>query len=288
MVESNEVGSVVLVDSELASRLERTEGLASARFIEARQRQSTDLATAPAWIEVGGAFVLFDGVDSPLTQSFGLGMRGAVTAHEFEQIENFFHERNAPVFLEVSPLASPETLTLLNERGYQPAEYTSVMCCRIGPTSSLPKSKNSAIHVRRMEATESELFAQTSASGWTDDPQFREMILGFGRTFSSTQGTTAMFAEIDDKPIATGLVFIDNGVALLAGASTMPAARNQGAQFALLEARLQFAITHGCELAMMCALPGSPSQRNAQRNGFQIAYTRTKWRRNVFDGTDNR
>jgi hypothetical protein len=27
----------------------------------------------------------------------------------------------------------------------------------------------------------------------------------------------------------------------------------------------------------MGALPGSQSQRNAQKNGFNIAYTRTKW-----------
>lgn len=279
MVESDEVGNVVLVDSELSGRLERTEGLANARFIEARQRQSPDSTPAPAWIEAGSAFAMFDGVDSPLTQSFGLGMQGAVTASEFEQIEDFFHERNAPVFLEVSPLASPETLTLLNQRGYQPVEYTSVLCRRIGPTSSLPRSKSSAIQVRNIEAHESDLFAQTSASGWTDDPQFREMILGFGRTFSTTRGSTAMIAEKDGKPIATGLVFIASGTALLAGASTIPSARKQGAQFALLEARLQFAIGQGCDLAMMCALPGSPSQRNAQRNGFQIAYTRTKWKR---------
>jgi hypothetical protein len=28
---------------------------------------------------------------------------------------------------------------------------------------------------------------------------------------------------------------------------------------------------------MMVALPGSASQRNAERQGFRIAYTRTKW-----------
>ena len=28
----------------------------------------------------------------------------------------------------------------------------------------------------------------------------------------------------------------------------------------------------------MGALPGSGSQRNAERNGFRIAYTRIKWR----------
>jgi hypothetical protein len=29
----------------------------------------------------------------------------------------------------------------------------------------------------------------------------------------------------------------------------------------------------------MGAQPGSGSQRNAERNGFRIAYTRIKWRR---------
>jgi hypothetical protein len=28
---------------------------------------------------------------------------------------------------------------------------------------------------------------------------------------------------------------------------------------------------------MMCAQPGSQSQRNAEKHGFRIAYTRIKW-----------
>ena len=32
------------------------------------------------------------------------------------------------------------------------------------------------------------------------------------------------------------------------------------------------------DLAMMGAAPGSASQRNAERHGFRIAYTRIKWR----------
>ena len=30
-------------------------------------------------------------------------------------------------------------------------------------------------------------------------------------------------------------------------------------------------------VAMVCAEPGSSSQRNAERHGFRVAYTRTKW-----------
>jgi hypothetical protein len=46
----------------------------------------------------------------------------------------------------------------------------------------------------------------------------------------------------------------------------------------LLHERMRYAFEHGCDLAMMVALPGSQSQRNAERRGFQVAYTRTKWR----------
>jgi hypothetical protein len=70
---------------------------------------------------------------------------------------------------------------------------------------------------------------------------------------------------------------LNGDVALLAGASTIPASRKQGAQLALLHARLRFAAERGAQLAMMVALPGSGSQRNAERQGFRTCYTRTKW-----------
>ena len=89
----------------------------------------------------------------------------------------------------------------------------------------------------------------------------------------------AFLAEADGAAIATGGLTIHGGVALLAGASTVPEGRRLGAQNALLAARLHFAAEQGCDIAMMCALPGSASQRNAERHGFRIAYTRVKWRK---------
>ena len=65
MTELDDLRDVVLVDALLSARLERTEGLANARFVEARQ----SAVSRAAWIEVAGAYALFDGPDSPLTQS---------------------------------------------------------------------------------------------------------------------------------------------------------------------------------------------------------------------------
>jgi hypothetical protein len=104
-----------------------------------------------------------------------------------------------------------------------------------------------------------------------------EFLLEIGRINAKRTDTHLFFAELDGQPIATGVLSVSEGVALLAGASTIPEGRKQGAQLALLEARLRYGVKHDCDLAMMCAQPGSASQRNAERYGFRIAYTRIKW-----------
>ena len=66
-------------------------------------------------------------------------------------------------------------------------------------------------------------------------------------------------------------------IALFGGATTVPELRRRGLQAALLHERMRYAVERKCDIAMMVTLPGSDSQRNAERKGFRIAYTRTKW-----------
>ena len=99
----------------------------------------------------------------------------------------------------------------------------------------------------------------------------------FGAVTAAREGTVCFLAEADGYPGAAGVLCIHDGVALLGGSSTVPEMRRRGMQSALLEARMRYAFEIGCDLAMMVAWPGSDSQRNAERKGFQIAYTRTKW-----------
>ena len=67
---------------------------------------------------------------------------------------------------------------------------------------------------------------------------------------------------------------IDGGVAQFAGAGTAPAHRRRGVQTALLSARLADAAAAGCDVAVITTQPGSKSQQNAQRRGFELLYTR--------------
>jgi len=267
--------SIPFSDISLARRLERVEGRSNAEFVEARARAFPE--SGAQWIEVAGALALFDGASSPCTQTFGLGIFQPVTRVEMELIEAFFRERGAPIFHEVSPLADPSALVLLNERGYQPIEFTSVMYRPLARDFRFPAALNEKIQVRLIEAGEEELWAQTAARGWSEFPEVVDFVLDLGRVTARRADALSFLAELDGQPVATGALSISEGGALLAGASTVPEGRKQGAQLALLESRLRYAAEQGCDLAIMGAQPGSASQRNAERHEFRIAYTRIKW-----------
>lgn len=260
-------------DLALARRLERTEASSNAACVEARA--VLEPAAGAAWIEVAGAYAMFDGPDSFLTQTFGLGVFDPVDMAVLETLETFFSERGAPVYHEVSPLASA-VIPLLVARGYQPVEFTNVL---YRPVDGTTAGASADFCVRRIAPDEAARWADTAAQGWSEDPDAAAFMRTYGELLVRASGMNCFVAEREGTAVAAGGLGIYGRVAILAGASTVPAARGRGAQRALLEARLRCAADQGCDLAMMGTAPGSASQRNAERQGFRIAYTRVKWGR---------
>jgi GNAT superfamily N-acetyltransferase len=261
-------------DLDLARRLERTEARGNVGFVEARAKAFPDLGAK--WIEVAGTSAMFDGPGSPVTQTFGLGMFEPLNAQHFEKIEQFFLERGAGVFHEVCPLADPTTFALLSERGYKPIEFSNVLYRPISAELRLDASRNEQVQVRLIRNDEVDLWAATTVEGWSEFTEVADFLRDLGQVMARSQAL-CFIAELNGDSIATGALTIAGDVALLAGACTIPSARRQGAQLALLEHRLRYAATQGCTVAMMVTQLGSGSQRNAERHEFRIAYTRTKW-----------
>jgi len=270
------MSSLIRWDLALSRRLERAEAVASARFVEARARIMPD--SGALWIEVAGAYAMYDGVRSPSTQTFGLGLFQMPTAVDMKKLEEFFKQRGAPVFHEVSPLADKSLLVMLGDRGYRPVELTSVMFLPLEGLAAVAQDRQTSVRVRIVGEHEHDVWARTAAEGWREFTEIADLMPGLMRIVADRQDAVSFLAELDGRPIAAGSLAIHDGVALLAGASTIPEWRRRGAQQALLNSRLEYAASAGCALAMICAEPGSASQRNAERHGFRIAYTRTKWR----------
>jgi len=269
------VHSYPFTDPSLACRLERAEAVANARFVEARARLSPD--SGAQWVEVAGAYAMYDGPRSPCTQTFGLGLFQMPTARDMDQLESFFTQRGAPVFHEVSPLADKALLPMLDRRGYRPVELSNVMFMALGEFHAGISTRNETLHVRMAGRDEHELWARTAADGWREFNEIADLMLDLMRVSVEREDSPSFLVELGGQPIATGGLAIHDGVALFAGASTVPEWRRRGAQQLLFETRCQYAMDKGCDLAMVCTEPGSSSQRNAERRGFRVAYTRTKW-----------
>jgi GNAT superfamily N-acetyltransferase len=265
---------MLFADLELARRLERAEAFACAQFAAARSRLFPECGSVST--ECAGTTLVFDGIGAPTTQSFGLGMFAEPTPDDFAEMEQFFLSRGAEVMHEVCPLAGAAVLQALCTRGYTPFEISNVLYQPVvRPESSLP----SAIGIRVVEASEAALWSQMSARGWAHDhPEFEEFCRQAGALIVAREQSACFLAEIDGRPGATGSLLLHEGVALFAGASTVPEMRKRGLQSALLEERMRYAHDQGCDLAMMVAEAGSNSQRNAERQGFRVAYTRLKWK----------
>ncbi|MBI3210267.1 MAG: GNAT family N-acetyltransferase [Candidatus Solibacter usitatus] len=266
--------SAPFCDIQLARRLERAEGHACAQFALARRKLFP--ASGAEVMEHAGAYAVFDAIGSAVTQSFGLGIFEELSAETLDAIERFFRDRWADVDLEVSPLAGVAALSLLCERGYRPIEISNVMYRPVEEPSS---GAGDGIKVRVAGPGEMQLWNTTAAKAWVyEHPELEEFFREFGAIASAREACVCFLAEYDGQPGASGALSIHEGVALFAGAATVPELRRRGLQAALLQERMRYAFEHGCDLAMMAAEAGSNSQRNAERKGFRVAYTRTKWR----------
>ena len=261
-------------DLALCRRFEQTEGHACAQYATARRRLFP--GSGAEWISCAGTYAVFNGVHSPITQTFGLGVFAQVTPLVLDDIETFFRERGAPVCHEVSPFAGVEALDLLCRRNYRPIELSSVLYRKVEPPG---RELAPNIQIRIADSGELQVWAAVSARGWASEhPELVVFLRELGSIISVAQGYLPFLAELDGEPAAAGGLFIHEGVALFAGAATAPEFRRRGLQSALLQSRTLYALERGCDLAMMVAAPGSDSQRNAERKGFQVAYTRTKWK----------
>ena len=190
-------------DLELARRLEGAEGAGCREFAEARQRVSPE--TGASWVTCAGATVVFDGVESPITQTFGIGVFEPLTASALDEIEVFFAERGAPVMHEVSPFAGTEALALLCERGYRPMELSSVMH---RPVEACSGGLAEGIQVRVAGEEENAVWADVSARGWASEhPELVDVIRAFGELSSGRRNSVSFLAEVDGELGRSGWAF---------------------------------------------------------------------------------
>ncbi|MGA3039266.1 MAG: hypothetical protein ABSF54_00595 [Bryobacteraceae bacterium] len=259
---------MIHASADLARRLEAAEALNGVECADAHQKLNPELGATV--LEVGGGFAIFVGPDSPLTHALGMGMHGEVRADELDRLENFYRARGATASVEICPLASASLVELLGNRGYGVTEFNNVLVRALAGAGFAPAGKS----VRLAYADEEFLWARTVGRGFLEKDELTAAEVDVGSAIWHMPGSRCYLAFAGGRAAAAGAMAVRGGLATLFADSTMLGFRGAGLQSELIRERLRVAVEEGCDLAAAATLPGSVSQRNYERNGFQVAYTK--------------
>lgn len=263
----------------LADRIERAErGLIEEGARAAARR---DPAQRVLVLPIGSGLAVWAGAGSPLDKVVGVGMGGAFEDHELDAVEQAFAERAAPVQFEVSTLADPAVVERLTRRGYVLRGFENVLGLSLVPGRRAQLAEG--VEIRDVGPQDFEAwfdvvvdgFATPDTQGIASHEDFpREAVASAVRDLTSASGFVCSLARIGGVPAGGASLRRCEGVAQMCGAATLPAFRRRGVQASLLSARLASSAAAGCDLAVVTVQPGSRSQQNVQKLGFELLYVR--------------
>jgi len=269
------------VDLTLARRLEMTHAWRSIHYARAQQKLQPDIESTIE--DIAGGYVIYAGAGAPQNRAVGLGLYRPIEEDDLDFVEAFYESCAMAPRIDVCPVGDGSLLERLQERDYQLESFYNVLVLDLDDEEfDVPplyvkrkrRAKSPEVHISVADVEDSELWLRTVAAGFTEeepppDKEIEELAPNF---FSSN--ATCFFAWLLDEPAGGGAMYEFDGAVELGGTSTRVSFRRRGVQTALLNARLAAAQELGCDLAMSVTRPGSDSQRNMEKVGFQLAYTK--------------
>ena len=268
---------MLFADVALAARVEAAECRLSLEIASAVRDRVTDVVAMP----VGGGAAVFTGLGAPVNKVIGVGFAGPLDPSDLDVIEQAFFARRSSVRFEVATLADPAVGRLLTEHGYRLAGFENVLGLQLAAAVESPPAAD--LTVERLEQADTQVwfdvvvegFSHPDGSAVAPDEEFeREALRQIFDDFARSPAYRAYLCRWQGTPAGGAGMRLDTGIAQLAGAATLPAFRRRGVQAALLRFRLKNAEEAGCDLAVVTTAPGSKSQHNAQRQGFELLYPR--------------
>jgi len=257
----------MFTDAALAARIDR---------VEARLSRAVGGVLSDALVhDLDGGVSVVSRPGSPINKVIGVGFTGPLDPAVLTDIETGWRLRGEHTRVELSTLADPAAAEQLSARGYRLLGFEHVL---VRPLSEGDAAREPAHPIHRdhpdWQPILVEGFAAPDGTGAPVDAYGREIINTVMTDFARAEGFLRYVATQGATSVGAATLRIDDRIALLCGATTLPSARRRGVQAALLTARLRDASRAGCDLAVITTAPGSLSQHNATRQGFTMAYAR--------------
>jgi len=269
--------AMLFASASLAKRIERAEATLIADFGRTAARGPG--GDTVAITDFGGGVAVAGGPGAPFSKIAGLGFE-PIEESALAALEQVYAERSTPVRVELPTLADPEVGLLLTRRGYTLAGFENVLAKSLTPEHPALED----VSVTPVGDAESAQWVDLLASSFAtpdvyDGPSVEEKVDrgaldALFNQISEIAGFVPYIARRNGEPAGAAGMRLANGIAQLCGAGTLPAHRRHGVQTALLQFRLADAARAGCDIAVVTTQPGSVSQQNVQRRGFELLYAR--------------
>ena len=260
------------VNKALARRLESCEEMPQVLYARIFKKTRPEMAAAEE--EICGGHMVFAGLGSPIGRATGAGLDHPFTKDDVDRIEQFYREHKAPSQVDLTPLHRPDVFEMFKERGYAIAELNNVLYRKLDLQEEFP-SPPAHCEIRRSPVEEAEVTGRIVEGAFFPDGA-PEAFQGLIAPLYQMEDALPFVATIDGRLVAcgTGLVIAEHRVFALCGAGTLADYRGRGLQTALLRARMAAAVRAGCEYAVVVTQGATTSQRNAERLGFRVAYSK--------------
>lgn len=237
---------------------------------------------------IAGGVAVYGGTAIGVASMTGIGLSGPLSAEEHEQVRAFLKSCEAGrVEASVVPgRTDPGFAVTLDACGMRLLESEQVMVMELSEHDGLrtaephdaraaaPDARGGRVVAERVPDADRQDWAVLVATAFSDGIPPVPADLRFARCLTHRSGTELFRAHFDGEVCAAAELWMGEGVAWLAADATLPAYRRKGAQVVLQRARIEHAAREGCRLAVTEAVPGTSSASNAQRLGFDVAYTR--------------
>jgi ribosomal protein S18 acetylase RimI-like enzyme len=260
------------VDKALARRFEACEEVPQVLYARVFQKTRPEIGAAEE--EICGGHMIFAGLGSPIGRATGVGFDRPFTAEDLDRIEQFYRSHNAPSQVDLCPLHDPAVFEMFKERGYGIAELNNVLYRRLDPKEDLPPAPGGCEIRQGRQQEAGELGAIVERAFFPDGAP--DAFTGLIAPLYQMDSALTFVAQIEGKMVAcgVGLVIPEHKIFAVCGAGTAANFRGRGLQTALLRARLAAAAEAGCEYAVVVTQGGTTSQRNCERLGFRVAYSK--------------
>ena len=260
------------VDKAFARRLEAGEEMPQVMYARVLAKSKPQIGADEA--EICGGHMSFAGLGSPIGRAGGMGLDRPFTAEDLDRFEAFYKSHGAPSQVDLCPLHDAEVFAMVKKRGYSIAELNNVLFRKLDTAEEFPPAPAGA-EIRRGTLEDADAAsALVERAFFPDGPPepYRGLLTPLyqmkgGITFIATVGGTM-------AACAAGLVIPEHRIFALCGAGTAIEFRGRGLQTALSRVRMAAAAAAGCEYAVVVTQGGSASQRNCERLGFRVAYSK--------------